>query len=68
MTTYQATSTLPPLVQQATAGAAERGFTASCTPEVGRWQRGLAGACRQGRVGAIQIAPAAAVILATRLG
>ena len=36
MTTYQATSTIPPLVQQATALAAEFGFTSSCTPEVGR--------------------------------
>jgi len=68
MPTYDATSTIPPLVQQATALAAELHFTASSTPEVGRRQRVLAGACRQGRVGAIQIAPAAAVILATRLG
>jgi len=68
MTTYQATSTLPPLVQQATALAAELGFTASCTPEVGRRQRVRAGACRQGRVGEIRVGPAAAVILATRVG
>jgi predicted O-methyltransferase YrrM len=53
MTTYQATSVIPALVQQATALAAELGFTASCTPEVGRLLRVLAGACRQGRIGEI---------------
>jgi predicted O-methyltransferase YrrM len=53
MTTYQATSSIPPLVQQATALAAELGFTASCRPEVGRLLRVLAGACRQGRIGEI---------------
>ena len=53
MTTYQATSTIPPLVQQATALAADLGFTASCTPEVGRLLRVLASACRQGSIGEI---------------
>jgi predicted O-methyltransferase YrrM len=53
MTTYQATSAIPALVRQATALAAELGFVSSCTPEVGRLLRVLAGACTRGRIGEI---------------
>lgn len=42
MTTYRATSDVPPLVRQATALAARLAFTHSCTPEVGRFLAVLA--------------------------
>jgi predicted O-methyltransferase YrrM len=53
MTIYHATSTIPPLVQQATALAGEMGFASSCTAEVGRLLCVLAGACAHGRIGEI---------------
>ena len=53
MALYQATTDPPPLVRQAAELAGRLRFGASCTPEVGRLLRALAGQVRDGVIGEI---------------
>lgn len=53
MTTYRATAEIPPLVRAAMDLAREIGFPHSCSPEVGRLLRVLAGGVRGGVAGEI---------------
>lgn len=53
MSTYHATTYAPPLVRRATELAVRMGFGNSCTPEVGRLLRCLAGGVQRGTIGEI---------------